>query len=505
MIRSIKNTLALVNRTPPEVISLIPDYLEGGERDKTLIKVTHVCQRWRRIFVSRPSLWTRLDCKHVEKTKVYIERSQISPLEIHLDGSGIPHFLEKALRLAVSHIGRLDTLSVSSWRPLVTPALLPALVKHFSRPVPLLKRLKIDLTRDPSPALPGTLFSGDLSSLRELHLTAALVPLSWSGLENLTIFTLSGVLDRYTILAHLLDFFVAAPRLCDIELHNSAPAHSNAPPGRIVSLRNLKKLGIIGCFTNSILLDHLSIPSGATVTLVFNFSGPISPIPPRIPHALDNLHNLSHITAVNFCFGRKRRAIQLNGPSGELYVHGKWIREGARHHLGTNRLLRFINRFDASRCRRLQITQYGCRLDPSAPIAACAIYQLLLPMGDLHTLTLTESNQLPFILTLNPDKNSDKIVLCPELEEITVYFGHSRYLLHIEELLDMAEARALRGVRLSVITIVCVDALTPPRGVSKLRKHVSRVECKFNNVLPAWDHLPERSWLQSDSLVDRWR
>jgi len=35
VIRSIKNTFAVTNKTPPEILSLIPDYWEDGDKDKT--------------------------------------------------------------------------------------------------------------------------------------------------------------------------------------------------------------------------------------------------------------------------------------------------------------------------------------------------------------------------------------------------------------------------------------------------------------------------------------
>ncbi|KAF9780875.1 hypothetical protein BJ322DRAFT_981571, partial [Thelephora terrestris] len=79
-IRSMKNTFAPINKVPPDVLTLIPDYLEDGERDRHLIKLTHVSRGWREIFTSCPSLWTRLDCTNVDKTHVYIERSSSSPL-----------------------------------------------------------------------------------------------------------------------------------------------------------------------------------------------------------------------------------------------------------------------------------------------------------------------------------------------------------------------------------------------------------------------------------------
>ena len=51
----------------------------------------------------------------------------------------------------------------------------------------------------------------------------------------------------------------------------------------------------------------------------------------------------------------------------------------------------------------------------------------------------------------------------------------------------MAAERVSRGVKLSATTIVSTDALVPPKEVSRLRKYVSRVEYKLDDVLPEWD------------------
>jgi hypothetical protein len=40
---------------------------------------------------------------------------------------------------------------------------------------------------------------------------------------------------------------------------------------------------------------------------------------------------------------------------------------------------------------------------------------------DIRTLTLAQCNNLRFILTLNPVKNPNKIILCPEMEGIGLY------------------------------------------------------------------------------------
>ena len=109
-------------------------------------------------------------------------------------------------------------------------------------------------------------------------------------------------------------------------------------------------------------------------------------------------------------------------------------------------------------------------------------------MKNLYSLTLVYRKNLAFILTLNPKKNTAAILLCLKLKEITLYIEGPDDL-HVDELLEMAEERASRGAKLSAMTIVST-ALAPTKGVFQLRKHGSRVECKFEDVPPEWNALP---------------
>jgi len=110
-------------------------------------------------------------------------------------------------------------------------------------------------------------------------------------------------------------------------------------------------------------------------------------------------------------------------------------------------------------------------------------------MKNLQTITLSRCNNLAFILALNPSKNPSETILCPKLEEIILYIERPDQF-HVDELLSMAEERASGGVKLSAITIVSTEALAPTKEVFQLRKHVSRVEYKFDDVPPEWDTLP---------------
>ena len=485
LVRSTRNSFALVNKIPPDVLSLIPNCWEDDERDKALIKLTHVCHGWRELFTSHPLLWTRLDCISVDKTKVYIERSKSSPLEIFLAQTDDMLGWEEAFILTVPHIGRLRTLSVSG-----NPAqVLPVLGEHLFCPVPLLENLRINLICDQVPILPDKLFNGDLSSLREMGIGGVITPLPWRGLSNLTAFNLCHVPEEQIHVSQLLNFFESSPNLHDILLHDSIPNSCDAPTKRVVSLPYLKELIIVAQPPHSILLNHLSIPPGALLHSGFAYSGTESPIPTYLPKSPDNLHNLSHITAANLHFGPEQRYARLSGPTGELYVLGDWIPGVDGPHAGTSVFFRtLLNRFDVSRIQWLTISLFNCQPHVTR-VEEWSIYKTLRSMEELRTLTLTRCANLPFILTLNPGKNTSKLVLCPKLEEIILYLKRPDQF-HINEILSMAEGRTSRGAKLLAITIVSMEALAPTKEVFQLRKHVSRVEYKFDDAPPEWDAPP---------------
>lgn len=117
-------------------------------------------------------------------------------------------------------------------------------------------------------------------------------------------------------------------------------------------------------------------------------------------------------------------------------------------------------------------------------------YKFLLRTAELRSLTLTQCNNLPFILALDPAYNSSGLVLCPKLEELTLYI-EDRNVFHVPELVSMVQERALRGAELRSITIVGLGELLSGKEVFKLRDHVARVEYRFEEVPPKWDDVPE--------------
>lgn len=481
LVRSTRNTFASINRTPSEVLSLIPDYLsDAGEG---LITLTHVCRGWREIFTSRSPLWASLDCQDVHKTLTYLERSKSFPLDIHLKRSQYQSYRDDALLLAVPHVSRLGSLTVDG-----TASIIPALIRRFSCPTPLLKKLEIDVGFDhPPPTFPATLFGGDLSSLRLLSLAGFATSLPWRNLANLTTLKLFRVPETVNLpsITQLLDFFESAPLLSDIELRLiSVP--SNPPPGRVVPIPHLKKLTLLSC-TPSFLLKYLSIPIGASLVLNFPFGGESSPILDCLPGNFDDLKNLSHITTISLLLDEEANYVRFHGPSGELHLCRIFLDEGPSLNVVQSQTFRSFKKFNLSNTQRLAVTMYD--FSPRETVDSSPIFQTLLLMDNLRILTLIECKNLPFIHALNPEKNNSGTVACPNLEDLTLYIKKpSRF--NISELREMASVRAGRHAKCPSLTIVSLREMLPKEEVFTLREYFPHVEYKVDVVSPRWDTLP---------------
>ena len=161
LIRSWSNSLAPINRVPQEVLTLIPDSWDPYYKDRGTVGLTHVCRAWKEIFISRSSLWADFYCKDEDKTRVYLERSKSSPINVSLIRAHELEPRDPFLQIFPHAIGRLRSLFISA-----TPRSLPDLTSQLSLPAPLLEDLKIDggCRHSPhwNPVLTPTLFNGDL-------------------------------------------------------------------------------------------------------------------------------------------------------------------------------------------------------------------------------------------------------------------------------------------------------------------------------------------------------
>ena len=120
-------------------------------------------------------------------------------------------------------------------------------------------------------------------------------------------------------------------------------------------------------------------------------------------------------------------------------------------------------------------------------------------MNKLRTLTLIESNNLPFVFALNPGENPSKLMLCANLETLVLHiklWNHFR----AKHLTSMVKNRAMRGMRLRSITITGLERLVSGTEMLEFREHVTHAEYRVGNEEPALDDVGSACGCRSPPL-----
>jgi len=446
---------------PPEILTLVPDFLDDEDE---IVTLTHVCQAWRGAFISRACLWTYFDCKDGEKTRVYFERSKSSPIRLLLDKSKDISLHNPFFQVIPRATGRLESLSVKG-----TTESIQVIISRLSYSAPLLEHLSIDASHGDlpyrHPTITSALFNGDLSSLRTLHLVFVHTELPWRNMVNLTSFTLS-----YTSpisIEQLIDFLESAPYLRTVELYFATLA-VGIESGRLVSLACLKSMKIDDDGPPCALLDHLLIPVGVELEIMGDVTGSL--IGEVLPRSLDNLKNLHNFTKIRIRVDKTRLLMKFSGPNGQVSTISRTFRADP-----TNWLFESLVQLDASKTERLEMHR-------AKPPSGDLLNQALLSMTGLRTLTLgTCRSTHIFIQALRPSASSSEVMPCPKLEGLTLVLRADEEF-DITGLVEMAVARASGGKKLRTIEIT--NRGGDDLDVSELRKHVWNVEYVHEVVEP---------------------
>jgi len=457
-----------INRIPPEILSLIPHFWEYP-RDKDVITLTHVCQAWRDVFVSSPSLWTDLDCMDLDKTRVYLERSKSSPIDLslHCDHTS---FSDPSLEFIPHVAGRLKSLTIQGGSEH-----LQDINTYLFCPAPLLEALSIYGGNGNDPELPPTFLNGDFSPLHILRLEDIRTELPWRNMVNLTSFTL--VYGSNTSISQFLEFFESAPRLRDVHIYSEHPV-TTVEYERLVPMTCLTWMES-GGFLGSNLFDHLLIPVGTDLKMRVDLPNPIEGTPP--PKFIDNLKNLPEFTSIWLQTDMTR--MLFSGPNGKVSM--------TPLPFDTSSMLKYLAYFDTSKTERLVI-QGG------EPPTGTLLYQSLLPMKGLRTLKLIRcEDPHTFVRVLHPSMSSSGVMVCPELEELVI--EHKR-TLDIKVVEGVAAARASSGAKLKVARIISWYGVQV--DTSELKNHVSRVEIIMRSSVL---HPGEWAWvfLKAASILNR--
>ena len=366
--------LAPVNKIPPGILALVPDFWNMRERDRNVIALTHACRAWREVFISRSSLWIYINLIE-EKTQVYFERSKSSPINLSLDLSEDIPPCDPFFQIIPHITGRLKSLFIQD--SLEDVRVITRVISHLSHPAPLLEHLTIcpdpTIVTDSFPVLSSALFDGDLSSLHTLYLESVHTELPWRNMVNLTSFVLSYVPVGTVFVRQLLEFFGSAPCLEEVKLYFVTPS-AGAQNGRLVSLACLRSMCIEEeDHTPSVLIDHLLIPIGVKLEIQADLLSPL--IGAHLPRSLDNFKNFSGFTTIKLYPDKHYPHMEFSGPNGQVnIVIRTFIDYPANLTLGS------LAEFNTSTTEKLEIE--GGHLLTGNPL-----HQALLPMKDLRTPT----------------------------------------------------------------------------------------------------------------------
>ena len=235
--------------------------------------MTHVCQSWRDLLLSTPSLWTRIDFSTSESKQAegFLGRSggQLLDILIHQFFESEEH-VEPFLSTTLHNIYRLRRLEITSFLLHLDRVLI-----RFTKPAPELKYLDIgnepDIT-DKDKRLPSTIFNGQLPKRTSLTLRRLHTDLRGFNFPSLTRFSFT---TGTTIsVGNLTSFLERCPLLELIQTRLSyMPQPPIPPPRRQVCLATLKELRFYETAFTSGLLDHLALPKCTEMALDGLFTG----------------------------------------------------------------------------------------------------------------------------------------------------------------------------------------------------------------------------------------
>ena len=455
-LRSLESILHPINRLPRDVFTLIPHFFGCEEEDCDvfpmnipLVVMTHVCQSWRNVLLSTPSLWTHIDfsTSQSKQAECFLARSGNQLLDVYQyvrAADGIEPFLSTTLR----NTHRLRRLEVDSHSQC-----LKLMLGQFAKPAPELKHLEIMVNTYPtnrSITLPSAIFGGQIPKLTSLSLEYIRADLRDLNFPSLMRFRF--VEGTNVSVQDLTSFFRRHPSLEFIQICiASMPAPPTVPPSERVCLAALKELRFSHKTCLSGLLDHLSLPTCTEAMLKGESTGDeVGHYDPRVtrihPSSIDHLPVTKGITKVvampNSCV--------LSGPNGNLRF---W---GFRRIRGTFDAQFFtpFSPISVLEIRELWVVHKSTSYIGSArrfldPTAAEIRSAFKVP-PKVEDLTLVGCRTERFFSALGME--ADGVVLLPGLQRLTLFVGWED--LDFSALIQSAKARKEHAQPLGQVTIV---------------------------------------------------
>ncbi|KAI0301763.1 hypothetical protein B0F90DRAFT_1717600 [Multifurca ochricompacta] len=265
----LRSHLHPINRLPTELLAHIFDFLGSGAH---VVPASHVCQRWRSIILSTPSLWSIIrEDDDIQAAQCFMQRSKSMPLDVstpvYMRQDGLKAFhsivAPHASRIRRLHIVVYGDRVYDFYRSLSACGFKMPLLEHFS--IHMIEYGFPDDSRDGGGGSLPPLHSllNDSQSLTQLTFRGAL-PLQTDFSSAITSLTLA---DRVFDLDALLGCLAAAPHLDYLALLDSVPHTFECTPRSVVALSKLRELhwfqgrvfdNVLGTVK---LFEHLLLPN----------------------------------------------------------------------------------------------------------------------------------------------------------------------------------------------------------------------------------------------------
>jgi hypothetical protein len=236
--KNIKNSLAPINKLPPETLALIAAFLKPGSQ---LIDATAVCQHWRATLLSFPRLWNTIRCSNLMQFEAYLERSKSVPLNVRFHDLD-PHLFGSL----ISHTSRLAILRVQ----VECSSDLSQIVQYLRNPLPMLYKFIITSSPFASDALELSSGVGDgyFMHVKELQLkdiSSFRAPLTFPHVTKLAWYV--GPCPRgSTQLPGLLDTLEQFPVLKVVYLVFQTRQHTTTDPSpHMVTLPHVQRMSLV--------------------------------------------------------------------------------------------------------------------------------------------------------------------------------------------------------------------------------------------------------------------